>query len=335
VFVAGLMVAMSFPALVVAMALLELDRRGVWHVYDGPHGPLAYQNLFWFYGHPAVYVMFFPFVGAVAEVVATSSRRRFFGYRSFVFALLGFTALSMSVWAHHLFATGQLPNEYFALTSTALLIPAGIEYVDLLATMWRGSIRLTVAMLFALGFIVQFALGGVTGIILASPPLDYHLTDSAFVTAHFHYTLFAGSLFGLFAGIYHWFPKVTGLLLRESLGRWHFALMVAGTNLTFFPMFILGYDGMPRRVASYSPSAGFSGWNLVASIGAFVTAAAVAVFLWNLVVSTRRPIAAGNNPWHGQTLEWWTASPPPRYNFESLPEIGSFAPLLDLREASR
>jgi cytochrome c oxidase subunit 1 len=334
VFVSSLMVAMAFPALVVAMGLLELDRRGVWHVFDGPHGPLAYQNLFWFYGHPAVYVMFFPFVGAVAEVVATSSRRRFFGYRSFVFALLGFTTLSMSVWAHHLFATGQLPNEYFALTSTALLIPAGIEYVDLLATMWRGSIRLTVAMLFALGFIVQFALGGVTGIILASPPLDYHLTDSAFVTAHFHYTLFAGSLFGLFAGIYHWFPKATGRLLRESLGRWHFALMVVGTNLTFFPMFILGYDGMPRRVADYSPANDFGGWNLVATVGSFVTAVSVAVFVINLAVSIRRPVPAGNDPWEGQTLEWWTASPPPRYNFESLPEIRSFAPLLDLREGS-
>ena len=334
VFVSSLMVVMAFPALVVAMGLLELDRRGVWHVYDGPHGPLAYQNLFWFYGHPAVYVMFFPFVGAVAEVVATSSRRRFFGYRAFVFALLGFTALSMSVWAHHLFATGQLPNEYFALTSTALAIPAGIEYVDMLATMWRGSIRLTTAMLFALGFIVQFALGGVTGIILASPPLDYHLTDSAFVTAHFHYTLFAGSLFGLFAGIYYWYPKATGNLLRERLGRWQWALMVIGTNLTFFPMFILGYDGMPRRVETYSPSAGFSGWNLVASIGSFVIAASVAVFLWNLVVSVRRPVAAGHDPWEGQTLEWWAASPPPRHNFDSLPAIHSYAPLLDLREAA-
>ncbi|MDX6527132.1 MAG: cytochrome c oxidase subunit [Gaiellales bacterium] len=334
VFVSALMVAMSFPALVVAMALLELDRQGVWRVFDGPHGPLAYQNLFWFYGHPAVYVMFFPFVGAVAEVVATCSRRRFFGYRSFVFALLGFTALSMSVWAHHMFATGQVPNEYFALTSTALVIPAGIEYLDLLATIWGGSIRLTVAMLFALGFIVQFALGGVTGIILASPPLDYHLTDSDFVVAHFHYTLFAGSLFGLFAGIYHWFPKMTGRLLDERLGRWHFALMALGTNLTFFPMFILGYDGMPRRVATYSPSDGFAGWNLVSSIGAFVTTVSVAVFVLNLIVSIRHPVAAGNDPWQGQTLEWWTTSPPPRHNFESLPEIRSFAPLLDVREGA-
>jgi cytochrome c oxidase subunit 1 len=251
-----------------------------------------------------------------------------------VFALLGFTALSMSVWAHHMFATGQVPNEYFALTSTALVIPAGIEYLDLLATIWGGSIRLTVAMLFALGFIVQFALGGVTGIILASPPLDYHLTDSDFVVAHFHYTLFTGSLFGLFAGIYHWFPKTTGRLLNERLGRWHFALMALGTNLTFFPMFILGYDGMPRRVATYSPSDGFAGWNLVSSIGAFVTTVSVAVFVLNLIVSIRHPVAAGNDPWQGQTLEWWTTSPPPRHNFESLPEIHSFAPLLDLREAA-
>ncbi len=334
VFVSALMVVMSFPVLVVTMALLELDRQGIWRVFDGPHGALAYQNLFWFYGHPAVYVMFFPFVGAVAEVVATSSRQRFFGYRAFVLALLGFSALSMSVWAHHMFATAQMPNEYFALTSTLLVIPAGIEYLDLLATMWRGNIRLTVPMLFALGFIVQFAVGGVTGTILASPTLDYQFTDSYFVIAHFHYTLVAGSLFGFFAGVYYWFPKATGALLRESYGRLQFALMTIGVNLTFFPMFILGYEGMPRRIATYGASDGFTGLNTASTIGSFLIAASVAVFIANVAISLRRPVVAGNDPWDGQTLEWWTTSPPPRHNFASLPQIRSFAPLLDLREPS-
>jgi cytochrome c oxidase subunit 1 len=200
--------------------------------------------------------------------------------------------------------------------------------------MWRGNIRLTVPMLFALGFIVQFAVGGVTGTILASPTLDYQFTDSYFVIAHFHYTLVAGSLFGFFAGVYYWFPKATGALLRESYGRLQFALMTIGVNLTFFPMFILGYEGMPRRIATYSESDGFTGLNTASTIGSFLIAASVAVFIANVAVSLRRPVLGGNDPWEGQTLEWWTTSPPPRHNFSSLPQIRSFAPLLDLREPS-
>ena len=329
--VTNVMVVVTFPVLVLAMSLLLADRLGA-GIFNTSNGPAIYQNLFWFYGHPVVYVMFFPFVGAVAEVVAVFSRRRFFGYRMMVAGLLLFTALSMSVWAHHMFTTGQVANRFFALTSTALIVPAGIEYFDLIATMWGGSIRLATAMLFALGFLAQFVIGGVTGIIVASPPLDYHFEDSYFLVAHFHYTLFAGSLFGLFAGVYYWFPKWTGRLLGEGLGKVHFWMLVLGTNLTFFPMFFLGMDGMPRRVADYPSNAGWTGLNRVATVGAFIIATATLVFLVNVVRTLRRPADSPADPWAGHTLEWWTSSPPPRLNFESLPPIHSHAPLLDLRE---
>jgi cytochrome c oxidase subunit I len=326
-----LMVLTAFPALLAAMALLFLDRQGL-EIFDSSGGPAAYQHLFWFYGHPVVYVTFFPFVGAVAEVVAVFSRKRFFGYSALVLSLLGFAGLSMSVWAHHMFTTGQVANRYFALTSTALIVPAGVEYFDLIATMWRGKIALRTPMLFAVGFILLFLIGGLTGIVVGSPPLDYHVHDSFFVVGHFHYTLFAGSLFGFFAGVYYWFPKVTGCLLGEGLGRLHFALMFVGANLTFFPMFILGYEGMQRRIADYPSSAGWGALNLLSTIGAFVLALSVLVFFWNLAVSLRRSVPAGDDPWGGHTLEWATTSPPPRHNFAALPPVRSFAPLLDLQE---
>jgi cytochrome c oxidase subunit 1 len=327
-----LLVAFSFPALILALALLW-SQRHFGGVLTGGLGAVDYQQLFWFYGHPVVYVMFFPFVGMVAEVVATFSRRRLFGYSAFVLALLGFAGLSMTVWAHHMFTMGEETNKYFSLTSTALVVPAGIEYLDLLGTMWRGSLRFTTAFLFALGFIVQFLIGGLTGIILASPPLNYGLNMSYFVVAHFHYTLFAGSALGLFAGAYYWFPKVTGALLSERMGRLHLVLMLIGTNLTFFPMFILGAEGMTRRIARYPASSGWQGVNVLETVGAAVIAASVLVFLWNVVVSLRERRFAGEDPWEGQTLEWATSSPPPRHNFTALPPITSFAPLLDLREA--
>jgi cytochrome c oxidase subunit I len=327
-----LMVVMSFPVLVVAMSLLYVDRQ-FGGVFDGSGGAVAYQHLFWFYGHPVVYVMFFPFVGAVAEVVSVFSRKRFFGYRSVVLSLLVFAAISMSVWAHHMFATGAVTNQYFALTSTLLIVPAGIEYFDIVATMIGGSILLRTPMLFALGFLVQFLVGGLSGIFVASPPLDYDVHDTFFIVGHLHYTLFAGSLFGFFAGVYYWFPKVAGAMLRERLGKLHFWTMALGTNLTFLPMFFLGYDGMPRRLADYTPESGFQHLNVVSTVGAYVIAISVAIFIANVVVSLRRREPAGDDPWEGHTLEWATTSPPPRHNFSALPRIGSYAPLLDERVA--
>ena len=325
-----LMVVMSVPVLAVGMALLLADRLGA-SVYESSGGPIAYQNLFWFFGHPAVYIMFFPFLGITADVVATFARKRFTGYRPLILALIVFTGLSMSVWAHHMFTTDQVANKYFSLTSTALVVAAGTEYFAIIATLIGGAILLRTPMLFALGFFLQFLIGGLSGVILASPPLDYHAHDSYFVVAHFHYTLFAGSLFAGFAAAYYWFPKWTGVMLRDSLGKVQFALMVVGTNLTFFPMFLLGYDGMPRRIADYSSDAGFTDLNRLSTLGSFLIALGVAVFLWNLYTSLRRREPAGDDPWEGHSLEWATSSPPPRYNFHSLPPITSHAPLLDRR----
>jgi cytochrome c oxidase subunit 1 len=330
VLVTCLLTLFAFPVLIAALVMLEVDRR-FGGVFSEPGGPLAYQHLFWFFGHPAVYVMFFPFAGAVADIVATFSRKRFFGYRAFVVAILAFSGFSMTVWAHHMFTTGQQSNLYYALTSTSLLIPAGVEYFDYAGTLWRGSIALTTPMLFALGFILQFLVGGITGVALASPALDYHWHDTYFVVAHFHYTLFAGSLFGLFAALYYWFPKVTGRLMRERLGTAHFVLLAIGANVTFFPMFLLGQEGMVRRIADYDADLGFQDMNVLATVGAFVIAAGVIVFLVNVAVSLARPRPAGDDPWDGQTLEWATGSPPPRDNFTRLPPIRSYAPLFDLR----
>jgi cytochrome c oxidase subunit 1 len=326
-----LMVVTAWPSLLLAMTLLYLDRHGV-HIYNGYTGAVDYQHLFWFFGHPVVYEMFFPFLGAAAEVIAVNSHKRFFGYKPLTISLLAFAALSMSVWAHHMFTTGGVLNQYFAFTSTVLLIPAGIEYFDMLATMVGGSIVLRTSMLFALGFVVQFLIGGISGIFVASPTLDYHANDSYIVVAHFHYTLMAGSVFGLFAGLYHWWPKFTGVTLREGLGKLNFALMAIGTNVTFFPMYFLGQDGMSRRVANYPASTGWSTLNTIETAGAFVLALGVLVFLVNVFVSRRTHVAAGPDPWGGHTLEWVTSSPPPRHNFDvPLPPIRSHAPLLDLR----
>jgi cytochrome c oxidase subunit I len=329
-----LMVITAFPVFMTAFALLLLDRHGV-GVFARDGGPVAYQHLFWFYAHPVVYVMFFPFVGAVAEVAATFGRRKFFAYRGSVLSLLVFAALSMSVWAHHMFTTARVPNEYFSLTSTLISVPAGAEYFAIVGTLVTGALVFSTPLLFALGFVLLFLIGGLTGVVVASPPLDYHVHDTYFVVAHFHYTLFAGSAFGLFAGIYYWFPKASGVLLREGLGKVHFALFFVGTNLTYFPMFLLGYDGMRRRVADYPESAGYTGLNQLATAGAFVLLLGVAVFLGNVWVSLRRRVPAGDDPWGGQTLEWATSSPPPRRNFDRLPEIRSYAPLYDLREGQR
>jgi len=232
-----------------------------------------------------------------------------------------------------MFTTGQVANRYFSLTSTMLAVPAGMEYVAAIGTLVGGALVLRTSLLFAVAFFLQFLVGGLTGIYVGSPPLDYHVHDSYFIVAHFHYTLLAGSVFGLFAAVYHWWPKVTGFHLREGLGRLHLVLFVIGTNVTFLPMFVLGYDGMPRRVANYRPADGWTTLNVIATAGAFVIAASVAVFALNVLVSSRRREPAGDDPWGGQTLEWATSSPPPRLNFTApLPPVRSSAPLLDRRE---
>jgi cytochrome c oxidase subunit I len=331
-FVSVLMAVGSFPVLVVTMALLYAERSGA-HIYVGSEGVIDYQNMFWFFGHPVVYVMFFPYLGCAAEAIAVNAHKRWFGYKAFVLSMLAFSALSMSVWSHHMFTTGGVTNEYFAFTSTMLVVPAGIEYFDMIGTLIGGALVMRVSMLFALGFFIQFLIGGLSGIFIASPVLDYQAQASYMIVAHFHYTLFAGSVFGFFAGVYHWFPKITGAYLRERIGKVHLVLLAIGTNMTFGPMFVLGEEGMTRRIAEYPQHPGWGTLNLIESIGAGIIALAVAVFLFNVWVSLREREPAGDDPWLGHTLEWATSSPPPRLNFERpLPPITSYAPLLDLRE---
>jgi cytochrome c oxidase subunit 1 len=327
---AVLMVLFAFPAAVLAFTLLILDRNGV-HVFGGGEpGAILWQHLFWFYGHPVVYVMFFPFVGMVLEVASALGRRPAFGYKGLVVSLLLFAALSMSVWSHHMFATGHVANKYFSLTSTALVLPGGLEYFAIVGTLVGGSLVFRTPLLFAIGFVLQFLIGGLTGIFLGSPPLDYHVHDTYFVVAHLHYVLFAGSFFGLFAGIFFWWPKVTGWMLDDRLGKLQFAIMVVGTNLTFFPMHLLGTGGMPRRVADYPPLPGWETLNLLETIGAYLIALGVVVFIVNVWISARARVPAGPNPWgSGMSLEWATSSPPPRFNFAELPPIRSFHPVWD------
>jgi cytochrome c oxidase subunit 1 len=296
---------------------------------------LAYENLFWFYGHPVVYVMFFPFVGAVAEVISVFSGRRFFNYTGTVFSLLVFAALSMAVWGHHMFISGQEVNDYFSLTSMLLVIPAGMEYFGLAGTLFGGRLRYPVAMLFALAFLPQFLIGGLSGIMLGTPSVDYAVNNSYFVVAHFHYTLFAGSVFGFFAGVYFWWPKATGYLLDERAGRVHFVLMVIGANLTYLPMFFLGLKGMPRWLQTYSAASGFSTLSLISSIGAGFIGLAMITFGYTVYLSARTRKPAGPDPWGGYSLEWLTSSPPPRFNYNGqypIPVIRSFTPALDLRQ---
>jgi cytochrome c oxidase subunit 1 len=329
-----LMVLAGFPALLLAMGVVAASRVDP-SLVGGNAWNIAYENLFWFYGHPVVYVMFFPFVGCVAEVLSTFTGRRFFGYKGTVISLLAFAAGSMAVWGHHLFASGQEVNDYFSLTSIMLSIPAGIEYFGFLGTLWGGRLRYTTSMLFALAFIPQFLIGGLTGILVANPAIDYHVNNSYFILGHFHYTLFAGSVFGFFAGFYLWFPKATGIMLNERLGKLHFVLMVIGTNTTFIPFFFLGYDGMPRWMATYPAGAGFTTLSLISSIGAGIIGLAFCVFILNVYESARAKVPAGPNPWPAHTLEWATSSPPPRFNFNlayPVPRVHSYAPLLDARE---
>ncbi len=328
--VTSMLAVFSFPSLLVAFGLLELERHGA-QILD----PIQYQNLFWFYGHPAVYVMFFPFLGMVAEAASVFSGRRFFGYHAFVLALLAFTALSMSAWGHHMFTTGGVPDKLFALTSTALLVPAGIEYFDTIGTMWKGAVRFTTSMLFVFGFLVEFLIGGLSGIAVASPALDLQFQDSYVVVSHFHYTLFGGSLFGLFAGLYLWWPKLTGRFLSEGLGKLHFWLYAIGVNLTFVPQAILGQEGMARRLPDYPRSTGWEALNALSTVGAFLLALGTLVFLVAVARASLAPRTADADAWGtGTSLEWVASSPPALRNFAALPPIRSFAPVWDLHHGA-
>jgi cytochrome c oxidase subunit 1 len=324
---------MATPVLTSALVMLFIDRNYGGHFFDPFAGGNAvlYQNVFWFYSHPAVYVMILPAMGVVSEVLPVFSRKPLFGYKAFIFATAGIGALGFSVWAHHMFTTGSVFLPFFSLMTFLIAVPTGVKMFNWVFTMFRGQISLSTPLIFAVGFLTMFLIGGINGAFSAAVPVDFALHDTYFVVAHLHYVLFGGSVFGIFAGLYYWFPKMTGRMLSEGLGKIHFVLMFIGFNLTFFPMHMLGLQGMPRRIADYASNAGWNDWNLVASIGGFIIALSILPFIWNVFVSLRNGKIAGDDPWEANTLEWATSSPPPPYNFDRLPEIRSERPLFDAR----
>jgi cytochrome c oxidase subunit 1 len=329
----SLLVVLATPVITAGLIMQFADRRLGTAFFDPTRGGsvLLWQHIFWFFGHPEVYMLILAAWGVVSEILPVFSGKPLFGYPGVVLSFLMITALSFTVWAHHMFATGAVELPFFSITTEMISIPTGVLFFIWLATLWKGKIRFEPPMLFALGFIAMFLIGGIDGVWMASPAVDFAITDTYWVVAHIHYVLFGGTVFGIMAALYYWFPKITGRLLSKKLGMWHFWLQLAGFNLTFFPMHVLGLRGMPRRIADYAPDRGWSFLNLVATAGAFLIAISIAVFLVNVLVTLRKEPTAEADPWGGNTLEWATSSPPPPHNFDALPPIRSNRPVFDAR----
>jgi len=329
------MVLMAVTPLSAAQLMLLVDRYLGGHFFDTQAGGSAtlWMHFFWIFGHPEVYVLVIPAFAFMSEIIPVFSRKPIFGYPVMVAATVGIAFVSMSVWAHHMFTIGMnsYANSFFAITTMAVGIPTGIKIFNWLGTMWGGRIQFKTPMLFSIGFLFQFLIAGLTGIIQSSVPVDWQLSLSYFVVAHFHYVIVGGILFALFAAFYYWYPKVTGRMLSERLGKLHFWLFVIGFHLTFDVMHIPGILGMPRRIYTYEPRPGWETLNLVVTIGAFIQAAAIVVFVYNLVFSYWKGAKAGNDPWDAWTLEWTVSSPPPAYNFATIPVVASRRPLWDLK----
>jgi cytochrome c oxidase subunit I len=322
-FTTSLLVVIATPFIAGSQFFVMFDRVMHTSFFDVGGGgyPLGYQHIFWFYSHPAVYIMMLPGFGIASEVISTFSRKPIFGYRLMALSLMAILVLGFSVWAHHMFVSGMAPWLRVPMMVTTLLIavPTGVKVFSWLATMWEGKIHFNTPMLWAAGFVSMFVIGGLSGIYLGAVPIDIHVSDTYFVVAHIHYVLFGGSLFTIFAGIYYWFPKMTGRMYNETLGKLHFWLTFIGFNATFFPMHLIGTQGMPRRVSDYDPM--FAHWNMFISVASFFLGASTIVFLYNMIISMRRGEPAPGNPWRALTLEWQVTSPPPVFNFDEIPQV--------------
>jgi len=319
----SLLVLLATPVLTAGLVLIAMDRVAGTVFFSAANGgdPILWQNMFWFYSHPAVYIMVLPAMGIVSEIYPVFSRKPIFGYKAIAMSSMAISILGLTVWAHHMFTSGMDPRLRipYMISSMIIAVPTGIKIFSWLATIWDGKIRFTTPMLFALGFISMFLIGGITGIFLAAIPIDLHVHDTYFVVAHLHFVLFGGSVSAVYAGLYYWFPKITGRMYDERLGKLHFAANFVGTNLTYLPMFLAGLLGMPRRVADYSPE--FTTLNLLATLGAILLGTSTLPFLYNAVVSWVSGPRAEANPWRALTLEWQTDSPPPAENFHELPVV--------------
>jgi cytochrome c oxidase subunit 1 len=334
IMVTSLLVLMVFPILAAALLALAADRHLGAHVYDAATGGgMLWQHLFWFFGHPEVYIVALPFFGIISEIIPVFSRKPMFGYKGLIAATIGIAALSMSVWAHHMFATGQVLLPFFSFLSFLIAVPTGVKFFNWIGTMWKGQITFETPMLFAIGFLVTFLFGGLSGVLLASPPIDWHVSDSYFVVAHFHYVLFGTIVFAVYGGIYFWFPKMTGRMMDERLGKVHFWLTIIGFNVTFLVQHWLGAAGMPRRYYDYLPSDGFTTLNMISTVGSFIIGISTLPFVYNVWKSYKTGrIVEVDDPWgHGQSLEWATSCPPPLRNFDRMPRIRSERPAFDAK----
>jgi cytochrome c oxidase subunit 1 len=337
VLVMAVQILFAFPALTTALVLLLLDRRfgGGFFLPTEGGDPILWQHLFWFFGHPEVYIVILPFFGVLSEVIPVFSRKPLFGYRFFILATILIGAYSFTVWAHHMYTTGAVSLPFFSLATFIIAVPTGIKFFNWIGTMWGGRLTFPTPMLWCIGFLYVFLFGGISGVILASPPIDFHLHDTYYVVAHMHNVLVGGTVFGLFAAIYFWFPKMTGRRLSERLGRVHFASWVIGFTLTFIPQYQLGATGMPRRYADYAAASGWAELNALSSLGSAILGLCTIPFLLAVGLAFRRPPDQPPDPWEANSLEWFTTSPPPHHDFDALPPIRSERPVFDVREAAR
>ena len=333
ILVTAVLILFAFPSLTAALAMLYIDRHFGGAFFNPATGgdPIVYQHLFWFFGHPEVYILILPFFGVISEIIPVFSRKPLFGYRLMIFSLVLIAVYSFSVWAHHMYTTGAVDLPFFAIMSFLIAVPTGVKFFNWIATMWRGQLTFPAPMVWAMGMLYVFLIGGVTGVIIASPPLDFHVHDTYFIVGHMHNVMVGGTAFAMFAGFYFWFPKATGRLLSERLAKLHFWLFVIGFSVTFIPQHQLGVEGMPRRFADYPANPGWPELNLISTVGSFAMGLGGLVFLAAVVLALRKPPDAPDDPWGGNSLEWSTSSPPPHHNFRWLPPIRSERPVWDER----